>query len=299
VEGKVVDDYIVPPRLAGPDGQHMQGDVFRDVAFLQLSPDGECALVRLWGLLLTPTCDFALKGDHFERQLVPIQPNEHARQCLEGAASSVPLHLLALPPLEAYLPDGAIINFRRAQEVHAQELEKATRVATLSEPNVRRLLAAHTTYFTRAAIDSSNLPIAPDDPRVLWHAIDGARAISGAVGKRTAIEKALATAIRAIARHHGIAAPTEAGALVWLEQLAKQKILPLRTRKIVRELGRAQKSLLTLYKLTPKELSQKEEVYELILNQLEEVGSVLQERAPKQVTPQDLRVGGLANLLRS
>jgi hypothetical protein len=277
----------------------MQGDVFRDVPFLHAGPHGTHTIAPQFGLFLTPTCDFALKDDHSERQLVPIQPGEYARQYLEGAPSPVPLHLLLLPPLADYLPYGAVINFRRAQEIHAQQLEQATRVATLGETNLRRLLAAHTTYFTRVAIDSSNLPISSDDPRVLWRAIDDVQAISSPVGKRTALEKALAIAIRGIARHHGIAAPTEAGVLVWLEELTKQKILPVRTRKMVRELGKAQKLLLALYRITPKELSQKQEEYQLILNQLEDAGSVLQEHAPKQVTPQDLRAGGLANLLRS
>ncbi|GAC1519751.1 MAG: hypothetical protein NVS2B16_26320 [Chloroflexota bacterium] len=295
----MVGEYIVPPRLADTRGQHMQGDVFKDVPFLHAGPRGTHTLALQWGLLLTPTCDFALKDDHVERQLVPIQPGDYARHYQEGAASPVPLHLFLLPPLAGDLPTGAVINFRRAQEVHAQELERATRVATLGEINLRRLLAAHTTYFTRAAIDPSNLPIAPDDPRVLWRAIDDVHTISSAVERRTALEKALAIAIRGIARHHGIAAPTEAGALVWLEELSRQKILPVRTRKVVRELGKAQKLLLGLYRITPRELSQKEEEYRLILNQLEGAGSVLQERAPKQVTPQDLRTRGLANLLRS
>jgi len=66
-------EYIVPPRLVDSDGQLMQGDAFHGIPFAHLLPDSDTAPVHAAALHLTPTCDFALKGDHPERQVAPIE----------------------------------------------------------------------------------------------------------------------------------------------------------------------------------------------------------------------------------
>ena len=65
-----------------------------------------------------------------------------------------------------------------------ESLARATRVATLDEVHVRELLAAHTSYYTRAAIDPARIPLGADDPRLLWCALDDAAAIHGATKTR-------------------------------------------------------------------------------------------------------------------
>jgi hypothetical protein len=295
----VLNEYIVPPRLAGADGQYMQGDVFRDVPFLNMCADGSPTVESEWGLLLTPTCDFALKDDHPERHLIPVEPVGPVSEDREATSPRLPLHLLPLSPLSQHLPHGAVVNFRRAQQVPAQRLQLATRVATLNHGALRQCLAAHTTYYTRSSVDPSAIDVPADDPRLLWQAIDSAHAIPGLAAKRSTLDGVLAVAIRALARHHGVHAPSDAAALVWLEVLTKQKLLPPSSRKAVRGLSRAQKTLLALYKVTPKDLGQKDAEYRLLFQELERVGTILQERSPRQVTAEDLRSRGLANLLRA
>ncbi|MGI8826396.1 MAG: hypothetical protein ACR2JC_12250 [Chloroflexota bacterium] len=296
----MTDGYIAPPRLLADGGQFMQGDVFKDVPFSCVELDGTVTLASTWAILLTPTWDFALKATHLERQVAPIEPLvESDARPDTWKSSAPPRQLLLLPPLVNHLPEGGIVHFRRAQQIHAHHLQQASRVATLDDNCLRLLLAAHTAYYTRAAINSETIPVATDDPRVLWRVIDEAQAVPGLAARRTALENAIQVAIQATARHHGISAPSPAMALVWLEELARHKAIPVATRKLVRVLGRAQKTLLNLYRVIPANLSQHEAGYRQLIDQLEGVGALLQDPDPKQLTPESLRTAGLANLLRS
>ena len=273
----------------------MQGDLFDDVPLNQPSSAGTPTEMRVPAVLLTPTCDFALKRGVIERQVTPIEPlAENDPRLRSWQSSGAPLHLFHLPPLEGVLPSGGLLHFRGATSVHSATLERSTRVATLDAAGLRALLAAHSTYYTRAAIDPAQVPIAPDDPRLLWEAIDEASAVPGLADRRHALQGAVQIAIQALARHHGITAPSVAAALAWLEVLAGHHVLPARSSEAVRVLTDAQGALTKLYALLPADLSD----HEVEFHRLEGLGTVLQERHPLQITPAQLREAGLANLLR-
>jgi hypothetical protein len=296
--GAVVGGYFVPPRLAGPGQQLMQGDVFVPIPCPRPAPDGTSIFESSPVILLTPTCDFALKESEPERHIAPIEPLAPDDPRLTRWQVVVSRHLLLLPPLPDLLPHGGLIHFRRSTSVHADSLERATRVATLNEAALRSLLAAHTTYYTRATINPNTVPIAQDDPRLLWQAIDAAEAVASLAERRHALQQALAVAVQALARHHGIVAPSPEAALAWLPLLAERDVLPLSSAAAVACLVDVERTLRALYQVLPANLESHRTQLDQVVDQLERLGAVLQERHPLQLTPALLREAGLANLIR-
>jgi len=172
------------------------------------------------------------------------------------------------------------------------------RVATLDASGVRDLLAAHFRYYARTGIDPTSIQLQVDDPRRLWEAIDAAVAVPGLAERRHALHNALAVAVEAVARHHGIGATSRDAALAWLTLLTAKEALPATTRDIIHMLNGERASLVALYSVVPRDLERHKPAFDGMVAALERVALLLQERDPYQVTDKDLRRIGLANLLR-
>jgi len=296
--GAVVGGYILPPRLAGLGKQLMQGDVFAPIPLPRPAPDDTSNFEPSPAILLTPTCDFALKESEPERHVAPIEPLAPDDPRLARWQGEVPRHLLLLPPLPDLLPHGGLIHFRRATSVHANRLEQGTRLATLDKAGLRALLAGHTTYYTRAAIDPDRVPLPPDDPRLLWQAIDAAEAVASLAERRHALQQALAVAVQALAQHHGVVAPSPEAALAWLPLLAERHVLPPSSAAAVAGVLDVETTIRALYQVLPANLEPRRAQFDQVVEQLERLGGVLQEPHPLQLTPALLREAGLANLIR-
>lgn len=277
----------------------MQGDLFAEVPLLKPTAEGGAAIIPRPAVLLTPTCDFALKSGGPERQVALVEPlaADDPRRAA-WRAGAIPRHVLLLPPLPGLLPEGGLVHFRITSLVHAETLERAERVATLDAAGLRQLLAALTIYSARALVAAEQIPIGPDDPRLLWEMLDAARATPALAARRHALQEALAVAVRALAQHHGIAAPSPAAALVWLPLLAERGTLPASSRDAVAMLLAVESALRELYRVLPANLPAHQARFDQILVWLEELGVVLQERDPLQLTPARLRDAGLTNLIR-
>jgi len=287
-------EYIVPPRLVDSDGQIMQGDVFHGIPFAHLLPDSDTVPVYAAAILLTPTCDFALKGKHPERQVAPI---EAVTADAGVGVPPLPRHLLFLPPLADLLPHGGLLHFRRIVTIHADALTVGNRVATLDASGLRVLLAAQTTYYTRSSIDPAALPLTADDPRLLWEAIDRAQRHSRLAAVRAGLEQATALAIRALLYHHGLRTESAAQSLVLLEQFAQHHAFPKRSIDATDILAQAQTTLRELYAVTPADLPAQHQRLDELATDLDKVGLLLQEAQPLQVTNALLRERGLSNIL--
>lgn len=287
-------EYVIPPRLLESGGQIMQGDVFRDISFGNLLPGAGEDIVYAAGILLTPTCDFALKGSHPERQLAPVEALPAAAR--DGVVRT-PHHLLFLPPLQELLPYGGVLHFRRIVTIHADALVPANRPATLNASGLRALLAAQTTYYTRSAVDPTEVPLTADDPRLLWEAIDRARSCSKLSAMRAGLERTTAIAIRALLYHHGLRTDSPAQSLVLLEELSRHGVFPEGTAGATGILTGAQSTLKGLYALLPARLSSQVQRMQNLATELEEVGRMLQEPHPLQVTSTLLREHRLENIL--
>ncbi|MCL4540841.1 MAG: hypothetical protein M1396_00630 [Chloroflexi bacterium] len=130
--------YITAPRLV-PRGQHLQGDIFEAVPFLVPTAHGSAEIEKLLAILLTPTCDFAVKTGGDLRQVYAIEVltlDSPLRQ--QFAKDVVPHHVFPLPLLDPFLPHGGAVHLRRVSPVHAEQLETSTRVATLNESGCAR-----------------------------------------------------------------------------------------------------------------------------------------------------------------
>ena len=291
--------YIVPPRLGPQSGQLFQGDIFASVPLLRLVHDEEVETEASLAILLTPTCDFALKQDSERRTVCAVEPLDAATPLFARVQEGkVPLHLFLLPPLDTLFAYGGAVHFRRSSPVHANLLERCARVATLDASGVRDLLAAHFRYYARTGIDPTSIQLQVDDPRRLWEAIDAAVAVPGLAERRPALHNALAVAVEAVARHHGIGATSRDAALAWLTLLTAKEALPATTRDIIHMLNGERASLVALYSVVPRDLERHKPAFDGMVAALERVALLLQERDPYQVTDKDLRRIGLANLLR-
>mgnify|MGYP001327307886 CR=1 FL=1 len=234
-------------------------------------------------ILLTPTCDFALKAGGDVRQLCAIEaftPDSPLRQ--QFAQNVVPQHVVPLPPLDSLLPHGGAVQLRRASPIHATRLDGLPRVTTLDEAGLRALLVGHTRYYLRTVMDGTQILLSPDDPRLLWGAIDTAGAERKFAAKRDAVEQALEIAIVALAQHHGVSGPSPAISLLRLHALAEREEVPSAARAAIGSLVDVERTLLGIYRAPPRDPTSLRPILEHLLADIETVGRVLQERAPVQ-----------------
>ena len=193
----------------------MQGDLIVGAPLLQPQSDGGVHIEPALAIAITATCDYALKGGSSERMLVPVEvlaPDDKRLQrwqdqAIAGGPIDVPIANLYLPRLADYLPVGGLITFRQAFPIHAVELGRHDRIATLNQYGVRSLLRAHFRFYARLDIALAHIELMPDDPRRLWQAIDTANAVPSLADRRHKLETAVDAAIEAIAHHHGIKVP--------------------------------------------------------------------------------------------
>ena len=291
--------YIVAPRLGPQSGQLFQGDIFASVPLLHSTPDGNGDSESSFAILLTPTCDFALKHDSERRIVCAVEPLDPATPLFARVQEGkVPLHIFLLPPLDNLFAYGGVVHFRQTSPVHVGRLDRCARAATLDASGVRGMLAAHFRYYTRTDIDSTSIQLQVDDPRRLWEAIDAAVAVPGLAERRHALQHTLTVAVEAVARHHGIGATSLDAALAWLTILTERGALSTATRDVVYALNEGRANLIALYGVVPRDLDRHKPIIESIAAALERVALLLQERDPYQITDKDLRRIGLANLLR-
>ncbi len=291
--------YVVAPRLGPQSGQLLQGDVFASVPLSRPTPDGGVEIETSTAVLLTPTCDFALKHDSDLRTVYAVDPLDPATTIFARVQEGkVPLHLSALPSLDALFVHGAVVRFRHPSSIHARVLERCARVGTLDASGLRDLLATQFRYYTRTDIDPSSIQPQVDDPRRLWEAIDAAAAVPGLAERRHALQSALAVSVEAVACHHGIGAASLDAILAWLTLLSAKEALPPTTRGVVRALNEWRATLIALYAVIPRDLEPRRPELGDMAAALERVALLLQERDPYQITDKDLRRIGLANLLR-
>jgi hypothetical protein len=294
-----VTAWIGAPRLRPAGGQLLQGDLFAAVPLPRPEPDGTATTEAGPALLLTPTCDFAVRAGEPVRQLVPVEPLAAADpRPARWGTGPVPWHLHPLPPEPIALPHGGVAHFRRTAPLHPDRLAACHRVATLDAAGLRAFLAAHATYHTRARFDPAQLPIGPDDPRLLWAVVDAARAEPSLVARRPLLERALATAVEALAAHHGLARPSPEAALVRLLRLAEAGLLPDASREAALDLDALRNTILGLYRDDPKGLAGRADEITLVADRLERLAAILQEPHPHQITEAEVRRAGLGNLLR-
>lgn len=291
--------YIVAPRLAPQGAQIFQGDLLASAPILQPMESGEAVSIESPAVVLTPTCDFALKAGHEERAVVAIErldPGSPLPQRLREGSG--PLHLLLLPPFAPLLPAGGVVNFRRVSPLHAARLAACPRAATLSAPGVRALLAAHWQYYARVALDPTSIVLPSDDPRLLWEALDAATAVPGLAEQRHTLSQALEVAIVALARHHGMGSGGLDATMARLTILSDRRILPPASQEAVATLEAVRTTLIDLYGVLPRDLQRHVATFQHLAAGLESLAFFLQEPQPLQLTAPLLRAAGLANLLR-
>lgn len=281
--------YIAAARL-DPAGQHFQGDIFAAALLLQSTPEGGVHAALHPAILLTPTCDFALKAGGDTRQLCAIEV--FAADSLlraQFAQNVVPQHVVPLPPLDPLLPHGGAVLLRRASPVHAAQVDALARATTLNEAGLRALLVGHARYYLRTAIDGAQIKFPADDPRVLWSAIDDAAAERKFIAKRDAVEWALELAIAALAQHHGVAAPSVAISLSRLHAIAERKAASAAACSAINTLVGMEQTLKDIYQHPPRDSASLHPVLERVLTDLERVARVLQEQDPAQFNEQRYR----------
>jgi hypothetical protein len=291
--------YIAPPRLASRGAQLLQGDILASAPILQPVESGEAVSFASPALVLTPTCDFALKTGHEQRAVVAIERLDPHSPLLERLRDgTLPLHHSYLPPLDALFPAGGVVNFRRISPIHAARLAACPRVATLTAGGVRALLAAHWRYYARVDVDAASVTLPTDDPRLLWEALDAAAALPGLAERRWALSTALEGAIAALARHHGMGTSSSDASMARLTLLSDKGVLPPATRSAVAALDNVRTTLIALYQVVPRDPQSRASIFQDVVAQLESIAVLLQEAQPLQLTPHLLREAGLANLLR-
>lgn len=281
--------YVTAPRLAAM-GQRYQGDIVVEAPLISPLSDGGVSPAAGPAVLLTPTCDFALKTGGEMRMLYAIEvftPESALR--LQFGQNVVPQHAVPLPPLESLSPLGGAVLLRRASPIHADQFEALRRVATLNEAGLRALLVGHTRYYLRTVIDGMQLPMPPDDPRQLWSAIDGAGEERRFVARRDAVNRALEVAIGALAQHHGVTALSTAMSLYRLQAIAARQAMSAPACQAVQKRVSSEQTLKTIYQQPPRDPDRVEPALREILVDLERVGTVLQERDPVQFSEQRYR----------
>lgn len=150
---------------------------------------------------------------------------------------------------------------------------------------MRALLVGLTRYYLRTQLDSTQIPIPADDPRLLWNAIDIARGEQKVKDKRDKVNRVLEVAIEAIIRHHGLRAPSVAG-LHMLQIIAQKNALSKESCSAIYTMLDIRERLLKTYQNPPRDFNELRPVLDDFLTELEQAGIVLQERSPVQVTEQ-------------
>jgi hypothetical protein len=281
--------YILPLRL-DPTGQRYQGDIFVGAPILCPLPAGDTSVETHPAVLLSPTCDFALKASGDIRQICAIEVFTVESPLRQQFAQNVaPQHVVPLPPLDPLLPHGGAVLLRRASAIHVQQLDALIRVATVDAAGLRSLLVGHTRYYLRAIIDGAQLAIPPDDPRLLWDAIDAALGERRFVMKRDAVARALELAIAALAQHHGVKAPNTAISLNRLSAVAVREAVSPPACVAIRTLVATVRRLEAIYLAPPNDPASSLPVLNRLVTELEGVGRVLQERNPSQFSEQQYR----------
>lgn len=275
-------DYIVASRL-DPSGQRYQGDIFAAAPFLSPTADGRVEIETRPAILLTPTCDFALKTGSGLRQLHAIavfEPdNPLLRQFRQGI---VPQHVVPLPPLPPFMPQGGAALMRHSSPIHTARLERLERVTTLNEVGLRSLLKGHTRYYLRLVIDAAQVPIPPDDPRRLWGALDAVADARGFDNKRDAVMEALKIAITAVAQHYGVTAPTHGVSLYRLRALSEKGAVSVLGRQAIDKMVAMEGGLVEVYRHPPRDKTSSAPLVDRCLVDLAEAAWVLQERDAPQ-----------------
>jgi hypothetical protein len=281
--------YVTAPRLDAL-GQRYQGDIVLQAPCILPLPDGGVSHAVGPAILLTPTCDFAMKTGGEMRLLFAIEaftPGSALRQ--QFAQNVVPQHAVPLPPLEAFWPLGGAVLLRRPSPMRAALFATLRRVATLNEPGLRALLVGHTRYYLRTVIDGLQVPVPLDDPRPLWSAIDDAGMERRFIARRDAVNHAMEVAIGALAQHHGVTAVSTALSLYRLQAVAARSAISVAACDAVQMLLAAEQTLKAIYQQPPRDPNRVEQTLRGILDDLEQVGMVLQERDPRQFSEQQYR----------
>lgn len=274
--------YIAASRLE-PTGRRFQGDIFAAAPLIQPTEEGGAHAALHPAILLTPTCDFALKAGGDVRQLCAIEVfTLDSPLRAQFAQDVVPQHVVPLPPLDPLLPHGGAVLLRRASPVHAALVDTLTRVTTLNEAGLRALLVGHTRYYLRTAIDGAPVRLSADDPRLLWSAIDDAAAGRKFIAKRDAVERALERTIAALAQYHGVAAPSVAISLSRLNAIAERAAASPAACAAIDMLVGMEGTLRDIYLHPPRDPTSLLPFLEGVLIDLEWVARVLQEQNPAQ-----------------
>ncbi|MCL4540842.1 MAG: hypothetical protein M1396_00635 [Chloroflexi bacterium] len=150
---------------------------------------------------------------------------------------------------------------------------------------MRALLVGLTRYYLRTQLDSTQIPIPADDPRLLWNAIDIARGEQKVKDKRDKVNRVLEVAIEAIIRHHGLRAPSVAG-LHMLQIIAQKNALSKESCSAIYTMLDIRERLLKTYQNPPRDFNELRPMLDDFLTELEQASIVLQERSPVQVTEQ-------------
>jgi hypothetical protein len=285
----VASGYILPARL-DPVGQRYQGDIVAAAPILCPLPTGATGVETHPAISLSPTCDFALKASGDIRYVCAIEVltlESPLRQ--QFAQNTVPQHVVPLPPLDPLLPYGGAVLLRRTSPIHVQQLETLTRVATVDAAGLQSLLVGHTRYYVRIVIDGTHIAIPPDDPRLLWSAVDAALVERRVIAKRDAVARAEEIAIAALAQHHGVKAPNTAISLYRLSAIAAREAASPSVCAAIRMLLATMKRLEEIYLVPPHDPTSSIPELNRLASDLEIVGRVLQERNPVQFNEQQYR----------
>jgi hypothetical protein len=277
-------------------GLLMQGDLLIEVPFLQPQADGTATTTRGLALLLTPTCDFALKSNHPTRHVVPIAPLEPDKPLPSG---NMPLHLHRVPILAPQLADGGLVNFRGLTSVHHDALATCTRAATLDETGWRGLIAAYTHYRTRLPIDAASIELPVDDPRRIWAINQEALSATKLTDAREALQKSVETAATALLAHHGVHATNVNQAFVLLAEMRTRGMFPESTARVGEFCEEIYASLGKLYMTPVADYARVKPDIKRMLEQLDQVGAVLQEVDAPQYDRKKFKEFGIGNVTGS
>lgn len=280
--------YVEESRLLAV-GQRYQGDIFTAAPFMYPQADGTAQVESHPAILLTPTCDFALKHDNSIRQLHAIEIlDPHSDMLMKIEANQIPQHIHPLPPLLPLMANGGAVLMRQSALIHAEQLAGLQRVTTLNERGLRSLLVGHARYYSRLLVDGAAIPIPADDPRLLWTAIDDAANQTKLVFKRDALWSAMEVASAAMAIHYGLIADKkmQGVGLQRLEALAEKEAassLSARTGEAIRQLVDVRRTLNGMYGAPPRDTSTLAPEMDRLCATLEQIAVALQEPNPPQV----------------
>jgi len=291
-----VSSWISDHRLAAQNVLLMQGDLLIEVPFLQPQADGTSTTTRGLAILLTPTCDFALKGNHSIRHVVPLIPSDPDKPRPSG---NMPLHLHAVPTLIPQLADGGLVNFRGLTPVHHEALVTCTRAATFDEAGWRELIAAYTHYRTRLPIDMASLQLPLDDPRRIWTINQEALSATKLSIAREALQQSVEIAATALLVHHGVHTTNANQAIALLAEMRSRDMLPESTARAGESCETIYTSLRALYMTPVADYARVKPEIKRMLDQLDQVGIVLQEADAPQYDRKTFNEFGIGNVTGS